>query len=138
VRPLTDQERAEIFSPAAIDRMIQHASVQARGRGSEEVVAILAAMGIAVALIRSPKKSFVLGDHPLARMGPTGELGHPATELWMPIAPDVAVSPWGSPMKEKLIVIEGDDVRRVNETIFKHSNIVAARSDALIRSLAGL
>lgn len=137
-RPLTDEERAEIFSPAAIERMIQHASVQARGRGSDEVVATLAALGIAVAIIISPKKSFILGDHPLARMGPTGELGHPATELWMPIAPDVAVSPWGQPKKEKLIGIEGDHVRRVNETIYKHSNIVAARSEALIRSLAGL
>lgn len=138
VRPLTDEERAEIFSPAATERMIQHASVQARGRGSEEIVATLAALGMAVSLIKSPKKSFILGDHPQARMGPTGELGHPATELWMPIAPDVAVSPWGRPKAEKLIAIEGDHVRRVNETIFKHSNIVAARSEALIRSLAGL
>ena len=138
VRQLTDVERVALQSPEAIKRMVQRASVQARGRGSEEVVATLASLGIAVALVKSPKKSFILGDHPLARMGPTGELGHPATEIWMPIAPDVAVSPWGSPKSEKLIAIEWDHVRRVNQTIFQHSNIVAARSEALIRSLAGL
>lgn len=136
VRPLTEEERAEMFSPEGKKRMIQHASVTARGRGSEEVIATLAALGIAAALIKSPKKSFILGDHPQARMGPDGRLGHPATELWMPIATDVAVSPWGPPNEEKLIAVEGDHVRRVNEIIFKHSNVVASRSEQLLRSLA--
>lgn len=138
VRPLTELERTEIFSPEGKKRMIQHASVTARGRGSEEVIATFAALGIAVAVIKSPKKSFILGDHPQARMGPDGRLGHPAVELWMPIAPDVAVSPWGPPNEEKLIGINSDHVRRVNDVIFKYSNIAASRSDRLLRSLAGV
>jgi hypothetical protein len=41
-------------------------------------------------------------------------------------------------MKEKLIEINGDHVRRVNEVIYIHSNTVAARSERLLRSLARL
>ena len=71
-------------------------------------------------------------------MGSEGQLSHPETELWFPIAPDVAVSPWGKAMTETLFEFAGNDVRRVNETIFKHSTIIAARSEALLRSLARL
>jgi hypothetical protein len=138
VGPLTEVERAEFGSPEVIKRMIQQASVKARGRGSEEVIEMLANRGISVALITAPNKSFILGDHPLSRMGADGRLGHPDIELWLPIASDVAVSPWGAPMKEKLIEINGDHVRRVNEVIYIHNNTVAARSERLLRSLARL
>lgn len=98
----------------------------------------LAARGIAVALITNPNKSFVIGDYPLARMGPDGTLSHPETELWLPIAADVAVSPWGNTASEKLILIGTEHVRTINKVIFDHSNVIAGRSEALIRSLADL
>ncbi len=96
VRPLTADEREELNSPKAVSRMIQYASAHARGRGSEEIIATLARCGLAIALIAKPNKSFIIGDHPLARMGPDGKLGHPATELWFPIASDVAVFALGA------------------------------------------
>lgn len=138
IGPLPAEVLEELKSPKTARRMIQHASVHARGRGSEQVIAALAERGIAIAMIAKPNKSFILGDHPMARMGPDGNLGHPATELWFPIASDVAVSPWGPAFAEKLYLFSGDDVRRVNTVIAENSNIIAGRSEALIRSLAGI
>ena len=136
VRPLTDQERADLRSPATTKRMIQRVSVTARSRGSQEVIDILASRGIAIAVVTAPRKSFILGDHPLSRMGSGGRLDDLDCELWFPIAADVAVSPWGAPKMEKLLSLEGSQIRRVNEVIFKQSNIVASRSEVLLRSLA--
>jgi hypothetical protein len=137
-RPLTPNEREEFKSPATFERLTQYASVRARGQGSSMVMSALAARGIAVALITNPNKSFVIGDYPLARMGPDGTLSHPETELWLPIAADVAVSPWGNTASEKLILIGTEHVRTINKVIFDHSNVIAGRSEALIRSLADL
>jgi hypothetical protein len=136
VRPLTDQERADLWSTEGKKRLIQGASVQARGRGSRAIIEMLASRGIVVAIIAAPNKSFILGDHPLARMGVDGHLT--ATELWFPISADVAVSPGGSAMAEKLIDLGGSEVRHINEVIFQQSNAVASRSEALLRSLARL
>jgi hypothetical protein len=136
VRPLTPEERRDLMSPETIERIIQHASVTARGKGSEEVIEVLAQRGIAIAVILQPNKSFIIGDHPLSRMGPGGELQQPTTELWLPIASDVAVSPWGQAGTEKLVGVTTDGIRRVNEEIFKHSNVVGACSEALLASLA--
>lgn len=138
IRPLTTEEHELLRSPEGKQKIIQNASVQARGHGSEEIVATLAGHGLAMAIITKPTKSFIIGDHPLARMGPDGKLGHPATELWFPIASDVAVSPGGPRGFERLVPVSSDDVRRVNKVVAENSNIIAGRSEALIRSLAGL
>lgn len=132
---LSDEERAEVLSEAGIRRLTQLASVKARGEPSQEVVDVLAARGLAIAWITSPKKSFVLGDHPMARMGVDASLA--GTELWFPISSRVAVSPFGKPNSEVNVALDDRQVRRTNEIIWTQSNVIASRSAQLLRSLGG-
>lgn len=137
VRPLTPEERAIINSAEGVARIIQNTSVRARSAGGDEVMTVLGGRGLAVAVITRARKSFILGDHPLARFG--GRLDDPASEVWMPIAPDVAVSPWQTRERGELLSEPTpDDVRRCNRMIFENSNVVASSSETLLRSLAGL
>jgi hypothetical protein len=135
--PFTDQQRAFLANPETRARMMQYARVHARGRGGDMVLPVLAQRGLAVGVIGDARKSFILGDHPIARF--QGRLDEPATEAWMPISPDVALTHLGTrALGERLIALNGDQVRTVNALIFKNSNVVASRSDALLRKLAGL
>jgi hypothetical protein len=102
------------------------------------VLEVLSKRGIAIGIISGDSKSFIIGDHPLARMGLTGRLDHSQTEVWLPIASDVAITPWGAAGHEQLISLNVTSIRRINEIIFQQSNTVAARSDRLLRSLAAL
>ena len=73
-RPLSDKEREEIKTPEAIRLMKQYATVRARASSGDVVMDLLATRGIAIGLIDRPDRSFILGDHPQARMGPTSHL----------------------------------------------------------------
>lgn len=136
--PIAEHERNVVQSDEVKRRMVQYATVRARSQGGAPVLEALASRGLAIAIIQSPKKSFILGDYPQSRMGPTSDLRDPLTELWMPVAPDVAVSPWGEPTQELLCPLAADQVRRMNRVIFDQSNVVASRSQELLLSLATL
>lgn len=137
VRPLTEVAREWFQQPETMARLIQNVTVKARSGCGEEVIAVLAKRGLAVAAIQDPKKSFILGDHPLARFN--GRLDDPKNEVWMPIAPDVAVSPWQTRDRGEICTdISTENIRLINRTIFDNSNVVASRSEVLLRSLAGL
>lgn len=138
VRPLTGTERAEFADPKVLKRLLQQTKVRARGKGGPHVVELLAKRGLAIGVIASTMKSFVIGDHPFARMGPSSNLGHRQLELWLPLSAEVAVSPWGDAGTESIVTIAPDDVRRINEVIFRQSKVVAGRAERLLRSLAGL
>ena len=133
IRPLTDQEKKDIFSY----RMYQNVVVAARGTNEGFVLEALTRRGLAIAILDSPKRSFIIGDYPLARLG-RNSLNHPQCELWFPVSSKVAVSPWGEASSETIIALNREQVRRMNNVIWEQSNIIAGRSDRLIRSLAGL
>lgn len=132
-RPLTHQERKNVFSP----EMLQNVVVTARGTNEGLVLEALARRGLAIAILDSPKRSFIIGDYPLARLG-RNSLNHPQCELWFPISSKVAISPWGEANSETVIVLNREQVRRLNNVIWGQSNIIAGRSNRLVRSLAGL
>lgn len=134
--PLTEADKRELQSPAALERMLEFAKVKARSLPGEDVMDFLATKGLAFA-IAPPNKAFILGDHPQARRGGS-DLRDGNVELWMPIASRVAITPWGPPGTETLVRASADNVRVTNEVIYSQSNVVAARSPKLIASLAGL
>lgn len=133
--PLSDARRTEVLSPDARARIKQNASVRARSMLNSEVRDALAMRGIAIG-IAPRRRSFVLGDYPTSRRGPSSNITHPDAELWLPIAPDVAISPWGPPRSEYLAHIHGDHVRSVNMAILENSNVIAGPACQLITSLA--
>lgn len=87
-------------------------------------------------------KSLILGDEPQLRMNSrgTGHLNDEKTELWFPIAHDVAVSPGSTnaPKHESLFKLGAKDtaaIRRLNRGVFGASSEVACRSYSLLHSL---
>lgn len=135
-RPLTKKERLEFLSEDGTQRIAKMASVVARGKGSQDVIDVLASRGLAIAWISPPDVSFVLGDHPMARMGTDANLA--GTELWFPISSLVAVSPFGNANTEYLVPFDKQQVQRVNKVIYEQSNTVASRSKPVLGALIGL
>lgn len=93
--------------------------------------------GLLVAIIRIPKRSFVIGSHGLAIVERSGRRGH-VKESWLPIAHGVAVMATALPDSESFVEFDRDDdqlVKRINRASATQSRFIAGRSEALIRSL---
>jgi len=138
IRPLTPAERDSLQEPATRQRMRKNAGVLALRKPGEGAVAALAGRGLGVAVIRNPKKSFVIGSMPLVKLTHPGQtnLSDPTVEVWFPISYDVAVSPWGDSGAETLVGISDGHVRALNESSAKQSTAFAGRSAKLIESLS--
>lgn len=103
---------------------------------------ILAQRGMFFARIHDSKKSFIIGSNPLVRCGNKGSdnLADPLTELWYPIAHDIAVSIGSFEEAETLHhltknINHSKFINRINRQIFVQSNEIAGRSKALIESI---
>ena len=93
--------------------------------------------GLLIAVIRQPKRSFVIGSHGVAIVQPEYKRDS-AYGGWLPIAHDVILAPTSHPEKELLLPLNGSNdhiVRRINRASFRQSRFIAGRSEALIRSL---
>ena len=96
------------------------------------VIKELEVRGLRIARIAKSSKSFVIGSYALALAKYRGE-----SHAWLPLSHDVAVEPYGPAGTETLVELDQDHiVRSINEASFRHSSIVAARSEKLLRSLA--
>ena len=103
---------------------------------SEKILRIFEDKGLAILALRKSKKSFVIGTNPVLRIPINLHLADPRAESWLPIAYDVAITPYYSHGIEKLLdKIEDQDVRGFNETILKQSSAIAGRPEKLISSL---
>lgn len=93
-------------------------------------------MGIAVG-IAPPNKSFIIGSSPIVRFDnyPKQPLGTDGVELWLPIGKRVAVSPHRLFDSCTVINLCTNQVRKINESIYKKSTSVAAASYELLSSL---
>ena len=101
---------------------------------------ILSQRGLYFARIITHRKSFIIGSQPLVRIGNHGSnrLDDPKTELWYPIAHDIAVSLGSYEEKEKLFHLSLNEmkfIRNVNLQITNNSNEIAGKSIELISSL---
>ncbi len=104
-----------------------------------EVMDILALKGLAIAVIRNPKKSFVIGSLPIIKITPSGHthLADPRVEALLPIAHDIIVTPGYSSGTEKIIdVTDTQHIRSINRCMFEQSDWTVSRSRDLVKSLA--
>ena len=96
--------------------------------------------GFATGVIRLPQRSFVLGSTQFARLlSPQGrqDLGDPGSELWLPIASDVALCSHGLPGAGRLLeFVRDEDVLKVNGEIVRASTVLAAASRELVEELS--
>ncbi|TCU13731.1 DUF4238 domain-containing protein [Rhizobium sullae] len=137
-RPLTGEERRRILSEAGKKRLRENARVKATGDPGTVVQDVLNNMGIAIAVLRKPNKSFVIGSKTVVKLTSPGEtsLGQPGVEVWLPIAADVAVCVVPQRGHEIVMTLNEDRwLRSFNAAILRESTVIAGRSEALIQSL---
>jgi hypothetical protein len=56
----------------------------------------------------------------------------------MPISHDVAVSPGGGMLDERLVNTSADGIRGINRATLLNSQVIAGRSPELVASLVGI
>ena len=129
--------RERFNAPNEIERMRKNAIVRSLATPGEMILDVLHSRGIVIAIPKQKSKSFLLGSYPTARLGTRNgsSLDNPEVELWLPIASDVAISPFGAPGEFKIVFLDDQHVRHVNKEIFRRSTMAASRSKALIGSL---
>jgi hypothetical protein len=138
VRPLTNKERSDFLDPASLSRSYRNVRVSSLKNGSDNVLSIIAARGLAVVRIPNPRKSFVLGSRPVVKLTPpeTNDLTDPRVELWLAIAPDLMVGIGPLDQRETLVDISDRNVRLMNEAVCAQSSQIIGRSRELIASLS--
>lgn len=99
---------------------------------------VLGDKGLLVATTHNSKKSFLIGSSPIARFGHGIPLTDPTVEFWLPIAQDVAVTPYFARGHEELRKAQDATVRKINEETFRQSSAIGGCSYNSIASLAGL
>ena len=90
--------------------------------------------GWGVALICLPKRSFVIGSHGLTIIRRSASIGG----SWLPIAHDVAVQVTAFPDRGFRLHLDRKNesiIKSINRETAVHSDIIAGRSEALVRSL---
>ncbi len=134
---LTPEKLAEIKSDPARSRIVKGGKILALKQSKGDAMDVLSARGLGIAKIANTNKSFIIGSFPVVKLTypHRTRLDDPSVEVWMPISHDVAITPWGTRGQERLVGITSDDVRRLNELIFKQSSEVAGRAKALISSI---
>ena len=138
--PLTAEDRRKRDDPneqAMLKQDLRASSVLPCFRPEGRILPILGNKNLLVMVISNSKKSFVIGSNPCVKIFGGNELSDPKAEVWLPLAYDVAVVYNGS-FPEKLYEVPDPSIRKINETIYKQSSIIAGRSSKLIASLAGV
>ena len=138
VRPLTPTERQKCENSELQKQLTDNAWINAIVPNGGELLHVIQSKGLAIGVIEISRKSFIIGDRPITEIASEGstDLRRPGVERLLPISYDVVVTPAGLPGEEELILINNAGyIRKLNETIFDQSDIVAACSEKLIESL---
>ncbi|MDF2797436.1 MAG: hypothetical protein K0R85_180 [Devosia sp.] len=125
---------------AELERMNRNAMIGSLASSGENVLKVLGGRGLAIIRTTKLTKSFVLGSRPVVKLTPPGttELSDHSVEMWLPVAPDVAVGVGREPGEELLFDAPDRFVRGLNEAVLEQSSMLVARSEDLLKSLCRL
>lgn len=134
--PINDSLKQHFLEKSKLDEMTQNIWSNLVVAVEGPALALMKTMGLALA-VAPINKSFVIGSSPIIRFDdyPKQPLGEPGVEMWLPIGQRVAVSPMGQFGECKIVKLNTQQTRKINESIFKKSSVVAASSKALLSSL---
>jgi hypothetical protein len=128
-------ELEALRSPEEKARLAQGAKVKAIALNPGQVMAVLEQRGLAIA--RASQGTFAIGSTPIVRK--RGDLRAPEGEVWLPIAPDLAIGPGLAKGSETLLDLSSAQVDDFNRIIAGQSTSFAAASRVLVEELvAGL
>lgn len=130
-----------VLNDDALPKMIKHNAKAGMALSADQSSAygIVERSQVRIAVIKSPRKSFVIGSNSLAKVIPRGfaSLSRPDGYQWLPIAHDIAVTFASIPdLDESIEIADGQFVRTVNKATFRQSMQIAGRSRDLVASLA--
>lgn len=137
--PERADEIGELRNPSKMAEMAHDARVYALFDDRPLSRAALARRGIAIVTPGNPKWSFAIGSRPVVKLGIPGatHIDDPRTEIWMPLAHDVAVGIGSFEEAETGLVLNSSKpVRELNAAVVLQSSAFATRSAALTQSLA--
>lgn len=139
--PLTPEQERDYNNQLWRKRIRQNLKIEALAGDNPSVQKILRQKGLGIMRINKANKSFVMGSFPVIKLAHSNRshISDPTVEMWLPIAPDIAISPAPCRPEETILVEVNDDscIRAINSNIYKQSSAIAARSDKLIASLIG-
>ncbi len=113
------------------DNLMQHINVLAFGEASLNAPSNIHQTGIAILIPQRPNKSFVLGLNPVGRILVDGRA---ITAL--PVAPNVAISPFGPKDSFSTFRIDDNQLRSFNTMVWNNSDEVVSSSQELLISLS--
>jgi hypothetical protein len=131
---------AERFKLSDRANLIKNTRVTALASDREHIVDILEERGIAFLRNTHPAARFILGSRPLVKLTPQGRhsITNPAVEMWLPIAPDIALGLGQGNRQLGLFDVSEREVWHVNLAIARQSSVIASGSDAMTQALAAL
>jgi hypothetical protein len=137
---LSDEERADLHSGRMAARIKQNLIAGTAAEPLAHSGSVMMQRGFSVGLSVASDRTFILGSNPFVRLlSPTRrqDLGDPDTELWFPIAPDVALCSYGPAGHEQVSGISAEGVSLINTEIARQSTVIASASRDVILSLVG-
>lgn len=138
--PASPEERDLLMSPGFAKKMRRDAISHGAADPMEIATPVMLQRGFTIGRITAPRRAFVLGSNPFARFLSTStrrqDLGDPSSELWMPVARDVALCSVGYAGSSDLIDINDAGIRKVNVTVALASTVFASASRELVEAYA--
>ena len=113
------------------DNLMQHINVLAFSEASLNAPSNIYQTGIAISIPRRPNKSFVLGLNPVGRILVDGR-----AMAALPVAPNVAISPFGPKGSFSTFRIDDNQLRSFNTMVWNNSDEVVSSSQELLISLS--
>ena len=92
-------------------------------------------IGLGIAVIQMPNRSFIIGSHCISGLEHLNK-NDQIHGNWLPVSHDVAICPTPHPDREQLVQLQDKIIKRMNETSFRQSDIIAGKSQTLVHSLA--
>lgn len=139
-RSISPEERTLFMSPEFAEMKRREALAHGAADPFEIATPVMLRRGFSIGRITAPRRAFVLGSNPFARFLSRStrrqDLGDPGTELWLPIARDVAICSVGHAGSSELFEIDDAGVRKVNVTVALASTVIASASRELVEAYA--
>lgn len=132
--PEAAAEVAKLDTPKERKRLIQGGKVHAIRRAPGDVLQVLASRGLVLLHVSAPDQSLAIGSLPIVRKA--GDLRAEDSEVWLPIASDVAAGPGYAPGTITIVELtNAEEVWRLNLVTASQSSTFAAASKILMESL---
>ncbi|WP_084540099.1 DUF4238 domain-containing protein [Azorhizobium doebereinerae] len=136
--PHLEERVDELSSNGEMKRLLHNARTDTLARGSDQILSTLERRGIRIFTVSLPRKSLIIGSRPVVRFnaGERRHLSDPLVELWLPVAPDIAIGLGQGAAVDLVPATDERQVRKLNRALAGQSRFIAANSAALVRSIS--